>query len=202
MSNINRFRCTLLFFLLLTSLACGVSLNNDNEDDVEELQLQITLQALQMAQSADSGYIEEGLPVEEPAAVEAPLESDRMPSEEELVYVFYNCDGERVKSGDEIAIYYGWAVLERTQLDDYFRAVDYQIRINGEQVPIIQDGYGEIEEDVEEGYFVQKYWMYIGQLDPGEYVIETIVILKEAVFDGWDWYEPGESSGECLLIVE
>jgi len=62
MSNINRFRCTLLFFLLLTSLACGVSLNNDNEDEVEELRLQITLQALQMAQSADSGSQNQPLP--------------------------------------------------------------------------------------------------------------------------------------------
>jgi len=55
MSNINRFRCILLVFLLLTSLACGVSLNNDNNDDIEELRLQITLQALQDAQSDDSG---------------------------------------------------------------------------------------------------------------------------------------------------
>jgi len=55
MSNINRFRCILLVFLLLTSLACGVSLNNDNDDDIEELRLQITLQALQDAQSDDSG---------------------------------------------------------------------------------------------------------------------------------------------------
>jgi len=55
MLKINRFRCILLVFLLLTSLACGVSFNNDNEDDVEELRLQITLQALQDAQSDDSG---------------------------------------------------------------------------------------------------------------------------------------------------
>jgi predicted nucleic acid-binding Zn ribbon protein len=167
----------------------------------------VSFEATMTAMALETGaYIEKGLPdttvLVEPMASEVPPGSERAPEKEELVYVFYECDEERVKSGDEIAIYYGWAALERTQLDDYFRTVDYQIRINGEQVPIIWDGYGEIKEDEEEGYFVQKYWMYIGQLDPGEYVIETTVILKEAVFDGWDWFGPGESSGECLLIVE
>ena len=146
---------------------------------------------------------EENFNNEEPTSSEAtPTEGVHIAEEDELVYIFYDCDEEQVKSGDELAVYYFWGVLEQTQLNDYFSAADHQIRINGEQIPIIRMGYGEIEKVEGEGYYRQKYWIYIGQLDPGEFVIETTVILKEAVFDGWDWFESGESSSECLLIVE
>lgn len=174
-----------------------------NEADVGAFfQATMTAMALETGEYINNEGSSESTLNEEPSVGEAPSENGHIPEEDELVYVFYDCDEEQVKSGDEIAVYYLWGVLEQTQFDDYFLSVDHQIRINGEQIPIIRMGYGEIEEVEDEGYYRQKYWMYIGQLDPGEYVIETTVILKEAVFDGWDWFESGESSSECLLIVE
>jgi len=59
MTNIRKIRLTLLILLLLTSLACGISLK-DNDDDVEALQLQLTRQSLQMTQSVDSGSQNQG----------------------------------------------------------------------------------------------------------------------------------------------
>ena len=131
-----------------------------------------------------------------PAAPEPAASQDA-----DLIYVFYRCEQERVSAQDEIAIYYKWAALEQEQVSDYYQAVDHQVIINGTPATILKAGYDEMEWD-EEGFYKQRYWMDIGQLQPGEYRVETQVTLKEKVFDGWEYFEPGQKTHVCNLIVE
>ena len=174
-----------------------------------ELLIQSTMTAMaleadveQSVSDEDSFAIEPTL--EAPMLVPETIETHRIPEEEDLVFVSYKCDDELIKSEDEIAIIYQWAALKPIQLDEYFWGVEHQIRLNGEEVPIIRDFYGDIENMMDNGekVFYQSYWMYIGRLEPGEYQVETIITLNETVYDGWEWYEPGVRLRECLLIVE
>ena len=124
------------------------------------------------------------------------------PQDAGLVYVYFSCEQERVSAQDEIAINYKWAALEQEQVSDYFQAAAHQIFINDQAATILKSDYGEMEWDDEEGFYKQSYWMNIGRLQPGEYRVETRITLKEKVFDGWDWFEPGQKKRVCNLIVE
>ena len=124
--------------------------------------------------------------------------------QKELVYVHWDCEEEYVSAEDEIALYYNWTVLEEEQIGDYFSVVEHHVTINGDPVSILADGYGEIEQDGE-GFFMQRYWMNLGSMAPGEYEITTFADITEQVFDGWDWYGPDMEmpsfSQDCVVIV-
>jgi len=122
----------------------------------------------------------------------------------EPVFVPWHCEEEHVSAGSEIAVYYYWTAVEKEQIGDYFSAVEYQVTVNDVPASIKADGFGEIEQD-EEGFFKQMYWMNLGNLDPGEYQINTFVDIKEPVFDGWDWFGPDTEmpvfNRSCTVIV-
>ena len=125
-------------------------------------------------------------------------------NDKELAYVAWHCDEEHVSTESEIVLFYYWTTLEKEQIGDYFPVAEHHVTINGLQTAIKTDGFGEIEQD-EDGNFKQMYWMNLGSLDPGRYKINTIVDIKEPVFDGWDWFGPGTElptfNRTCPVIV-
>jgi len=123
----------------------------------------------------------------------------------EQTYIPWQCEREYAHADDEIILYYTWTTLEKDQIAEYFNVADHRVSINDAPVKIKSEGFGRIEQD-EQGFFVQMYWMKLGKFQPGQYRIHTITNIREAVFDGWDWFGPGSDlpffDRECLLFVE
>jgi len=73
MSKITKLRFILLVFLLLTTLACGVYLNEEEDaDETEALKLQLTVQAVQIEQSSGTNNQDNNTP---PQAIQSNSES-------------------------------------------------------------------------------------------------------------------------------
>lgn len=145
------------------------------------------------------------------AEEEAPAEPDEEVQAEALAetslestYVYMNCGSETVQTGTEIALYYDWLTETKEQNSQYFNATNHVISVDGKPISIKSDGYSGIEK-TEDGYFNQRYWMNIGELEPGTHVIISIAEITEKVFDGWDWYGPDtdypEFENYCTLTI-
>jgi len=123
----------------------------------------------------------------------------------EPTYIPWQCEREYAQTDAEIILYYTWTTLEKEQIAEYFRVADHSVSINYAPAKIKSKGFGKIEQD-EQGFFKQMYWMKLGKFQPGQYRIHTFTNIREAVFDGWDWFGPGSEwptfDNECLLIVE
>lgn len=126
------------------------------------------------------------------------------PSEDQMTYVYWNCEPTIVSAGQPVAVYYYWMAADETQLDDYFKAASHSVTVNGKDVAIKKHGIG-LTEKAENGV-KRRYWMYIGKLQPGNYELATTLVIREKVFDGADWSGPGTSfpgvTRYCSLRVE
>jgi hypothetical protein len=122
----------------------------------------------------------------------------------EPYYVYMDCGSYAVPTGSNITLIYYWLAQTEQQVGDFAISVKHAVSVDGKPVTIQSEG-NEGLETTEEGYYSQMFWISIGELDPGTYDIVTVANPSQDVFDGWDWYGPGQDypglEGHCTLTV-
>jgi len=118
-----------------------------------------------------------------------------VPGSRNIETIYFACDQEIVKAGDELIVYYYWTAKEPQQVDAFFDAADHYVSVNDVWYKIRRSGLDEMRFDEKTGGYKRRYWMNIGTLkEPGWYAINTIVDINSQVFDGWDYFGPGTST--------
>ncbi len=94
-----------------------------------------------------------------------------------------------LRDGTYIDIWWAWFAATEEQVQDHIDAVNYEIRVNGDEVQNINDF---VEDIVPAQTQYAAYW-YVpyGPLPAGEYEIQFTMTWEAAITDGFEFFGPG-----------
>lgn len=117
--------------------------------------------------------------------------------------VYYRCDETMIPAKSSIRVYFAWSATTPELVSDFYDAVGFNVFVDGKKYEILDKVMDDFSTS-NDGYPLQRINLEIGILEPGLHEIKTIVSLSEKIFDGWDWYGPGENVFEkiCTVNVE
>ena len=122
--------------------------------------------------------------------------------------VKYNCDSRaglpiHLSEQDIILTNIGWATKTEAQINDFKDALNASISVNGVQIHSSID-FGDTQE--KNGMFIVQAMFDVGELNPGEYEIQTNLTFDKNIYDGNEWYGPETQyltiEGTCTVIIE
>ena len=123
------------------------------------------------------------------------------------VSIFVGCEEPTmVSSQDSLRIYFSWLAKTEQQVRDFIDSAKFTNTLAGDQVTF-QIQFEQISEirKHEDGYVV-TYSSGIGDLEPGEYLLETSLTFDRKISDGWDELGPGTDykalSWNCEIISQ
>jgi predicted amidohydrolase YtcJ len=124
------------------------------------------------------------------------------------IQVKYDCDnraGSPIHIGNEdfLLTTIGWAVKTEEQINDFKDALNVSMLVNKIQIPSGIDFSGSQEKD---GMYVVQVIFNVGDLQPGQYEVQTILTFDRKVYDGYEWYGPETQyptiEGTCTVIID
>jgi hypothetical protein len=94
-----------------------------------------------------------------------------------------------LRDGTYIDIWWAWIANTEAQVQDHVAAVEYEIRVNGDEVQNINDF---VRDTTPFGSQFAAYW-YVpyGPLPAGEYEIQFTMTWEDAITDGIEFFGPG-----------
>ena len=143
---------------------------------------------------------------EETAAEEAAVAEPAVVAEDtnEKAFQPWDCDDALQYTDTDIVLYFEWVAVTEEQSVQFADAIESMVSIDGVPAPIKEVGHGDITIN-EDGYYQQRHWMNIGELEPGDYNLIAVAQITEQVYDGWDWYGPDNEidalQGTCHLVI-
>jgi hypothetical protein len=128
----------------------------------------------------------------------------------QTVQIKFDCDKNKdyspvFNSQHSILTTINWGTSTEEQVNDFLKAVQYSIYVNGKQIQSSMD-HNEVKRSSDGQSFSVLVYFDVDKLQPGKHEIHTVLTFGKKISDGSGEYGPGTQNtkieGTCTVIIE